>query len=141
MQPTTSFGGEHAARFLARHGLADVDALEQVRARSSYYANMVPAVPRNFVRLFDGLSVSVGGRPWRCIAGYGHAPEHIALHDPGGGVLIAGDMVLPGAVCCRSALALSWAALAVTWAMAARLLAIASCESAADCSARRRALS
>jgi len=28
-------------------------------------------------------------------AGFGHAPEHMALHDAGHGVLISGDMVLP----------------------------------------------
>ena len=32
---------------------------------------------------------------WTCHAGFGHAPEHMALHDPTHGVLISGDMVLP----------------------------------------------
>jgi glyoxylase-like metal-dependent hydrolase (beta-lactamase superfamily II) len=41
------------------------------------------------------MVVTVGGRAWHCIAGYGHAPEHIALHCPELAVLIAGDMVLP----------------------------------------------
>ena len=35
------------------------------------------------------------GKPWRCISGYGHAPEHIALYQADAGVLISGDMVLP----------------------------------------------
>jgi glyoxylase-like metal-dependent hydrolase (beta-lactamase superfamily II) len=94
-QATTGFGGEHAARFFALHGLQDGDALEKVRGRSSYYANMVPMVPRSYVRLLDGMVVRIGGRPWRCIAGYGHAPEHMALHCSALDVLIAGDMVLP----------------------------------------------
>ena len=94
-QATTGFGGEHAARFFALHGLQDGEALDKVRARSNYYANMVPAVPRSYVRLLDGMALTIGGRRWQCIAGYGHAPEHMALHCPALDVLIAGDMVLP----------------------------------------------
>jgi glyoxylase-like metal-dependent hydrolase (beta-lactamase superfamily II) len=91
-------GGDGAARFFALHGLVEPSALEQIRARSSYYPGLVPAVPQRFRRLMDGQQVTVGDHAWRCIAGYGHAPEHIALHAPGlgdGGVLISGDMVLP----------------------------------------------
>jgi glyoxylase-like metal-dependent hydrolase (beta-lactamase superfamily II) len=94
-QSTTGFGGDAAARFFARHGLVDPDSLAKVRARSNYYAGMVPAVPPRFRRLMDGMVLDIGGRAWRCIAGYGHAPEHIALHCAQTGVLISGDMVLP----------------------------------------------
>lgn len=94
-QSTTGFGGDDAARFFARHGLTDPDALAKVRARTGYYPSLVPAVPRSFRRLIDGGVVPIGGRAWRCIAGYGHAPEHIALHCPELDVLISGDMVLP----------------------------------------------
>jgi glyoxylase-like metal-dependent hydrolase (beta-lactamase superfamily II) len=94
-QATTGFGGDSAARFFARHGLADPEALDKVRARSNYYASMVPQVPQRFRRLMDGLVLDIGGRGWRCIAGYGHAPEHIALYSAEAGVLISGDMVLP----------------------------------------------
>ena len=79
-QTTTGFGGDGAARFFASHGLADPAALEQVRARSGYYPGLVPALPSSHRRLLDGMVVQVGGRSWRCIAGYGHAPEHMALH-------------------------------------------------------------
>ena len=49
-----------------------------------------------FVRLLDGDSVRIGGpRDWLCSAGYGHAPEHMALHCDELRVLIGGDMVLP----------------------------------------------
>lgn len=94
-QSTTGFGGDSAARFFGRHGLTDEDSLQKVRARSNYYASMVPQVPARFRRLMDGMTVEVGGRRWRCIAGYGHAPEHIALYADELGVLISGDMVLP----------------------------------------------
>jgi glyoxylase-like metal-dependent hydrolase (beta-lactamase superfamily II) len=89
-QSTTGFGGEAAVRFYARHGLSDPDSLAKVRERSNYYANMVPQVPRAYRRLMDGMAIEIGGRRWLCMAGYGHAPEHIALN-----VLISGDMVLP----------------------------------------------
>jgi glyoxylase-like metal-dependent hydrolase (beta-lactamase superfamily II) len=92
---TTAFGGEAAARFFALHGLTDPAAQAKVRARSNYYASMVPAVPDAHRRLMDGMTVDIGGTAWRCIAGYGHAPEHIALYAAAPGVLISGDMVLP----------------------------------------------
>jgi glyoxylase-like metal-dependent hydrolase (beta-lactamase superfamily II) len=94
-QHTTGFGGDSAARFFARHGLTDPDALEKVRARRNYYASMVPSVPAAFRRLMDGQRLRIGPHEWHAIAGYGHAPEHIALHCPALGVLISGDMVLP----------------------------------------------
>ena len=94
-QSTTGFGGEAAARFFALHGLTDPDALAQVRGRSDYYSRMVPDVPRRYRRLMDGMVLDIGGDAWRCIAGYGHAPEHMALHCAARGVLISGDMVLP----------------------------------------------
>ena len=92
---TTGFGGEQSAAFFASHGLADPEAIAKVRARSNYYAGMVPELPTQYRRLMDGMAVDIGGHAWRCIAGYGHAPEHIALHAPTLGVLISGDMVLP----------------------------------------------
>jgi glyoxylase-like metal-dependent hydrolase (beta-lactamase superfamily II) len=92
---TTGFGGDASAAFFAHHGLTDPDALAKVRARSSYYASMVPQVPARYQRLMGGMAVRIGGHEWRCIAGYGHAPEHIALYCANLGVLISGDMVLP----------------------------------------------
>ena len=94
-QSTTGFGGEGAARFFQSHGLADPASLELVRGRAGYYPSMVPAVPRSFRCLQDGQIVRIGGQDWRCISGYGHAPEHIALACEELGVLISGDMVLP----------------------------------------------
>jgi glyoxylase-like metal-dependent hydrolase (beta-lactamase superfamily II) len=92
---TTGFGGVAAAVFFASHGLSDPASVEKVRARSNYYAGMVPQVPAAYRRLMDGLDVSIGGHAWRCIAGYGHAPEHIALYCADLKLLISGDMVLP----------------------------------------------
>lgn len=94
-QSTTGFGGAAAADFFASHGLADPESLEKIRARASYYPSMVPEVPRSFRRLQDGDGVRIGGRDWQCIAGHGHAPEHISLFCPQLKLLVSGDMVLP----------------------------------------------
>ena len=92
---TTSFGGDGTARFMASHGLVDAEAQEKIKARKNYYASMVPQVPAQFRRLLADDVLQIGGRDWRCHAGYGHAPEHISLHCDELGTLISGDMVLP----------------------------------------------
>lgn len=95
VQASTSFGGERSAQFFALHGLTDPVALDQVRARKNYFVGLVPQVPERYRRLLDGMVLTINNRPWHCIVGYGHAPEHIALHCPALNVLISGDMVLP----------------------------------------------
>ncbi len=94
-----AFGGEATARFFELHGIQSTEVLAEVRSRSRYYAQMVPEVPRQYLRLLDGMVLRIGGRTWRCIAGHGHAPEHMALFSDeealGQPVLISGDMVLP----------------------------------------------
>lgn len=95
----TGPSGESAARFFASHGLTDPEAEAKIRARGSYYPSLVPAVPRSHARLMDGQGVQIGGRIWRCISGYGHAPEHMALYCDDATLpaplLIGGDMMLP----------------------------------------------
>ena len=97
---SAGFGGPLSAAFMARHGMAaDPEAVGQVGARSNYYKSLVPAVPESYRRLLDGAEVAIGAgaarSDWRLHAGYGHAPEHMALHSAARGVLISGDMVLP----------------------------------------------
>jgi glyoxylase-like metal-dependent hydrolase (beta-lactamase superfamily II) len=90
-----SIGGEATARFMASHGLTDADSQAQIKARTDYYAKMVPRLPPSYRRMLDGDTISIGGRTWRCLAGYGHAPEHMSLHCAELNALISGDMVLP----------------------------------------------
>ena len=118
---TIGFGGAAAAAFMASHGLTDPDSLASIGGRTNYYAGLVPRLPAHYRRLQDGQTLTIGARAWTCHAGYGHAPEHMALHcaelDGGApeapaapaprggapelgaarrsGVLISGDMVLP----------------------------------------------
>ena len=86
---------EHSAQFFIRHGLQDAAALAQVRGAGNGYAQLVPQVPASYRRLLHGMTLEMSGQRWHCIVGYGHAPEHIALHCPALNLLIAGDMVLP----------------------------------------------
>lgn len=92
---TIGHGGQTAADFFGSHGLTNPEALEKVRQRSNYYGSMVPAVPDQYRRLLDGDVLRIGDHDWRCISGYGHAPEHIALYSETQKLLISGDMVLP----------------------------------------------
>lgn len=91
----SGFGGDSAAAFFASHGLTNPDSVAQVRGRFNYFSALVPAVPQQYRRMHDGDQISIGGHQWTCIAGYGHAPEHISLHCEELKVLIGGDMMLP----------------------------------------------
>ena len=89
------FGGDSAAAFFAAHGLIDPVSMEKIRQRAGYYHSLVPDLPRSFQRLMDGDSLQIGDQTWRCISGYGHAPEHISLYCEQLNLLIGGDMMLP----------------------------------------------
>lgn len=77
-----------------QHGL-DEHRLSRLAARGNVYRRGVPTLPRQHGRLADGDVIRIAGLPWRCIAGQGHSPEHIALHCADLGILISGDMLLP----------------------------------------------
>lgn len=87
--------GPVAMAHLQRHGVTDAALLDQVRRSPSPYPQLVPALPPLAQRLRDGDEIAIGGSTWRAIAGFGHAPEHMALYCASRGVLIAGDMLLP----------------------------------------------
>jgi len=90
-------GADGTAMFphFRKHGLLDTESLEKLQTRKHYYATMVPAVPEAYRRMRDGETVKIGGRDWRVITGFGHSPEHAALHSEEAGLLISGDMLLP----------------------------------------------
>jgi glyoxylase-like metal-dependent hydrolase (beta-lactamase superfamily II) len=87
--------GPSAIPHFQRHGLLDAAMLEQMQGRRNYYPSLVPAVPTGYTRLQDGQRVTIGGREWRVITGFGHSPEHVSLYAEEGHILISGDMVLP----------------------------------------------
>ena len=90
-----SAGSGGSADHFQRHGLSTPADLAKIRTRSNYYSNMVPGVPRQYRRIVDGEFISIGGRTWQVIMGYGHAPEHACLYCQELGLMISGDMVLP----------------------------------------------
>jgi glyoxylase-like metal-dependent hydrolase (beta-lactamase superfamily II) len=59
------------------------------------FSSVVSPVPVSFVRMSDGDSIRIGSRDWQVVMGNGHSPEHACLFDAAGGILIAGDQVLP----------------------------------------------
>lgn len=81
--------------FYRAHGLDNADFHARLKDRGSYYPQLVPKVPMHFHRMLDGDAIRIGGRLFECIAGYGHAPEHMALYCADLALLISGDMVLP----------------------------------------------
>jgi glyoxylase-like metal-dependent hydrolase (beta-lactamase superfamily II) len=92
--------GKRAAAHFAAHGLRDPASLEKIVARgSNHYPRLVPATPPSFRRIVDGEEIAIGPhgakRLFRVLIGFGHAPEHVSLHNASDGLLISGDMVLP----------------------------------------------
>lgn len=91
----SNFGGDATVQFFAAHGWNKPEELAVVKSRVGYYPSMVPKIPPTYVRLMAGASVHIGERTWQCISGFGHSPEHMALHDAQNQLLISGDMLLP----------------------------------------------
>ena len=103
--------GEYLTVHAARHGAAgyspeaqqhlfranglDPAQANALLARGGLYRNLVPDFPLSHRRLFEGERLSIGGRVWRVMLGYGHAPEHASLYCESINVLISGDMLLP----------------------------------------------
>ncbi|MEK6245958.1 MAG: MBL fold metallo-hydrolase [Pseudomonadota bacterium] len=103
--------GEYLTVHAARHGAAGyspeaqmalfrANGLDEAQAnallaRGGLYKTMVPDFPFSHRRLFEGERITIGGRGWQVIVGYGHAPEHVSLHCAELNVLISGDMLLP----------------------------------------------
>lgn len=91
----SSAGGERAAQHFSRHGMTDEASLDALKKRASYYPSLVPSIPAQYRRLRDGDTLTIGGREWEIVTGFGHSPEHCALFCAASNVLISGDMVLP----------------------------------------------
>lgn len=91
----SNFGGAATVAFFASHGWNKAEDMAVVQARMGYYPSMVPKIPGAYVRLMAGAIVRIGERDWQCLSGYGHSPEHMALHCAQDALLISGDMLLP----------------------------------------------
>jgi glyoxylase-like metal-dependent hydrolase (beta-lactamase superfamily II) len=59
------------------------------------FRKIITPLPLSYSRLEDGDTLTIGARDWQVVTGSGHSPEHACLLDEAGGILIAGDQVLP----------------------------------------------
>ena len=72
------------------------ELIEAQRARGwGWFAKAVSPMPEGHVRMRDGDRIAIGARTWTVVTGSGHSPEHACLVDFEGGLMIAGDQVLP----------------------------------------------
>ena len=88
------FGIAPMLELFRHHGLEQT-WLEALALRGNAYKQVVPEIPATYRRLFPDEDIAIGDHSWRVIIGYGHAPEHAALHCEELQVLISGDMLLP----------------------------------------------
>ena len=103
--------GEYLTVHAARHGAAgyspeaqrdlflanglDAAQANALLTRGGLYKTMVPDFPYSHRRLFGGERIEIGGRGWKVMLGYGHAPEHVSLYCEALNLLVSGDMLLP----------------------------------------------
>ncbi len=62
------------------------------RRRQSWALDFLPPISD---RIEGGSRLRLAGREWIALHTPGHTPDHLCLHDPEHGVLLAGDHVLP----------------------------------------------
>ena len=96
---SAGFGGPLSAAFMAVHGMAaDPGAVDRVARAPTTTGTWCPRcrrLPAPARRRHVAIGSGARRSQWTCHAGFGHAPEHMALHPSRRGVLISGDMVLP----------------------------------------------
>lgn len=61
----------------------------------SGFRRITTPLPLSYTRIAADDHLRIGATDWRVVVGSGHSPEHACLLDEAGGVLIAGDQVLP----------------------------------------------
>ena len=76
------------------HGLEE-RRIDAMKSFSGAYPRLITELPHTFRRIMPDEELAIGGRRWRVLAGYGHAPEHASLYCDELEIMIAGDMVLP----------------------------------------------
>lgn len=78
---------------LKKNGASDDDVAAIMGSqRPSKFQGVRP--PREFTRIKDGDTITMGKRDWRVITAGGHSPEHASFYCETDKILIAGDQVL-----------------------------------------------
>jgi glyoxylase-like metal-dependent hydrolase (beta-lactamase superfamily II) len=74
----------------------DTAQIEHATAKGwAGFRKIITPLPLSYTRIEDGDTLTIGTRDWRIVTDSGHSPEHACLLDEAGGILIAGDQVLP----------------------------------------------
>ncbi len=74
----------------------DAEQIDHATGRGwAGFRKIITPLPLSYTRIEDGDTLTIGARDWRIVTGSGHSPEHACLLDEAGGILIAGDQVLP----------------------------------------------
>ena len=73
----------------------DQDRMNAMFKRMGGYKQVVSPLPATFTTVKNGDTVTLGGKQWIVIEGFGHSPEHASLYCAADDIFIAGDMVLP----------------------------------------------
>jgi glyoxylase-like metal-dependent hydrolase (beta-lactamase superfamily II) len=70
--------------------------VEAMRANGwGNFAKIAAPLPVGHTRIREGDVIRIGKRDWTVWVGSGHTPEHVCFVDLDGGLMIAGDQVLP----------------------------------------------
>jgi glyoxylase-like metal-dependent hydrolase (beta-lactamase superfamily II) len=80
--------------YYTQSGVPD-DLLETLIDRRMGYKKIIHAPPAAVSHVHPDDTITLAGRDWQIIGGYGHSPEHASLYNAKDNILIAGDMVLP----------------------------------------------
>jgi len=94
MDNAAGYSPESSIALFKANGL-DSSHDEGLAKRGHFYRMAVLPLPSQYRRILDAESLTVGGREWKVIVGFGHAPEHASLYCADLGVCISGDMLLP----------------------------------------------
>ncbi|MDH3689277.1 MAG: MBL fold metallo-hydrolase [Gammaproteobacteria bacterium] len=81
------------AHFYAKHGLDQERTDVFLNGLVRYHAGC--SVPDSYHRIGDGQEISIDGRTWKILVGFGHSPEHVCLYSEELAVMLSGDQILP----------------------------------------------
>ena len=81
--------------YYQRAGLDDALIEKLTAGDGNGYSSVVSPLPISYIRLKDGMTLSLGKDEWRVIIGRGHSPEHACLFNERKNILISGDHILP----------------------------------------------
>ncbi len=86
---------EQVVQFYLRAGWSDKSIALLNAAGWGNFSKLMSTLPMSYVRMKAGDVLRIGAHNWTCVAGNGHSPEHICLHQSELGLLISGDQLLP----------------------------------------------